>query len=76
MKAGSRVQDADLSGLRLLRDQLGERFIAGFLLNLGDLAYRKKEKKILVMPLSGLWSLIQPRTRRKVCHYHLYRGLW
>jgi uncharacterized protein len=29
IKAGSRVQDTDLSGLRLLRDRLGERFIAG-----------------------------------------------
>jgi predicted AAA+ superfamily ATPase len=55
VKAGARVQDADLSGLRLLRDRLGERFIAGFLLNLGELAYRKEER-IMVMPLSGLWS--------------------
>ena len=53
---GSRVQDTDLSGLRLLRDRLGERFMAGFLLNLGELAYRKEEK-IMIMPLSGLWSL-------------------
>ena len=30
VKAGSRVQDTDLSGLRLLRDRLGERFMAGF----------------------------------------------
>ena len=36
-------------------DRLGERFIAGFLLNLGELAYRKEEG-IMVMPLSGLWS--------------------
>jgi uncharacterized protein len=56
IKAGSRVQETDLSGLRLLRDRLGERFIAGFLLNLGELAYRKEER-ITVMPLSGLWSL-------------------
>jgi predicted AAA+ superfamily ATPase len=56
VKAGSRIQDADLSGLRLLRDRLGQRFIAGFLLNLGELAYRKEER-IMVMPLSGLWSL-------------------
>jgi len=56
VKAGSRVQDTDLSGLRLLRDRLGERFMAGFLLNLGELAYRKEER-IMVMPLSGLWSL-------------------
>ena len=56
VKAGSRVQDADLSGLRLLRDRLGGRFIAGFLLNLGELAYRKEER-IMVMALSGLWCL-------------------
>ena len=35
---------------------LGDRFIAGFLLNLGELVYRKEER-IMVMPLSGLWSL-------------------
>ena len=35
---------------------LGKRFSAGFLLNLGELAYRKEER-IMVMPLSGLWSL-------------------
>ena len=55
VKAGSCVQDADLSGLRLLRDRLGDQFIAGFLLNLGELAYRK-EDRIMIMPLSGLWS--------------------
>jgi len=30
--------------------------MAGFLLNLGELAYRKEER-IMVMPLAGLWSL-------------------
>jgi len=43
-------------GLRLLRDRLGDRFTGGFVLNLGELAYRK-ESKIAVMPLSALWSL-------------------
>ena len=43
---------ADLSGLRLLRDRLCERFMAGYLLNLGELAYRKEER-IMIMPLSG-----------------------
>jgi predicted AAA+ superfamily ATPase len=55
VKAASRVQDTDLSGLRLLRDRLGDRFMAGYLLNLGELAYRKEER-IMIMPLSGLWS--------------------
>ena len=66
VKAGSRVQDTGLSGLRLLRDRLGERFIAGFLLNLGELAYRKEER-IQIMPLSGLWSLaLQAEPRSKI----------
>jgi uncharacterized protein len=55
IKAGTRIKDPDLSGLRLLRDRLGDRFVAGFVLNLGELAYRK-EAKIAVMPLCALWS--------------------
>lgn len=55
VKAGSRVQESDLNGLRMLRDRLGDRFLGGYLLNLGTLGYRK-EDRILVMPLSGLWS--------------------
>jgi predicted AAA+ superfamily ATPase len=56
IKAGTRIKDPDLNGLRLLRDCLGDRFAGGFVRNLGDLAYRK-ESKIAVMPLSALWSL-------------------
>ena len=56
IKAGTRIKDPDLNGLRLLRDRLGDRFAGGFVLNLGELAYRK-ESKIAVMPLSALWSL-------------------
>jgi len=56
IKAGTRIKDPDLNGLRLLRDRLGDRFIGGFVLNLGDLAYRK-EDKIAIMPLCSLWSL-------------------
>jgi len=51
-----RILTGDLGGLRLLRDRLGDRFMAGYLLNLGELAYRKEER-IMVMPLSELWSL-------------------
>lgn len=36
-------------------------FLAGFLLNLGELAYRKEEK-IMIMPLSGRWSLAASQT--------------
>ena len=56
IKAGTRIKDPDLNGLRLLRDRLGDRFTGGFVLNLGELAYRK-ESKTAVMPLSALWSL-------------------
>ena len=59
IKAGTRIKDPDLNGLRLLRDRLGDRFVGGFVLNLGDLAYRK-EDKISVTPLSVLWSLPAP----------------
>jgi predicted AAA+ superfamily ATPase len=59
IKAGTRIKDPDLNGLRLLRDRLGDRFTGGFVLNLGELAYRK-ENKIAVMPLSALWSLPAP----------------
>jgi predicted AAA+ superfamily ATPase len=59
VKAGTRLKDPDLSGLRLLRDRLGDRFIAGFVLNLGELAYRK-EDRIAVLPMCRLWSLFRP----------------
>lgn len=56
IKAGPRIKDPDLSGLRLLRDRLGDRFVGGFVLNLGELSYRK-EDRIAIMPLCALWSL-------------------
>lgn len=56
IKAGTRIKDPDLNGLRLLRDRLGDRFVGGFVLNLGELAYRK-EDRIAIMPLCALWSL-------------------
>jgi predicted AAA+ superfamily ATPase len=56
IKAGTRIKDPDLKGLRLLRDRLGDRFVDGFVLNLGELAYRKADR-IAVMPLSALWAL-------------------
>ena len=49
VKAGARIKEPDLDGLRLLRDRLGDRFAGGFVLNLGDLAYRK-EDRISVLP--------------------------
>lgn len=67
IKAGTRIKDPDLKGLRLLRDRLGDRFVDGFVLNLGELAYRK-EDRIAVMPLSALWALsVHDRRWRSGC---------
>jgi hypothetical protein len=54
-RASSSPADADLNGLRLLRDRLGDRFVGGFVLDLGELAYRK-EDRIAIMPLCALWA--------------------
>lgn len=59
IKAGTRIKDPDLNGLRLLRDRLGDRFVGGFVFNLGELAYRKEEK-IAIMPLCTLWAQQAP----------------
>ena len=56
IKGGTRIKDPDLNGLRLLRDRLGDRFVGGFVFNLGELAYRK-EDKIAILPLCTLWAL-------------------
>lgn len=53
--AGSQVRTADLRGLRMLRDRLGERFIAGVVLHLGPLGYTV-EDRIQVCPVDRLWS--------------------
>jgi hypothetical protein len=55
IKAGTRIKDPDLNGLRMLRDKLGDRFAGGYVLNLGDLAYRK-EDRITILPLSRIWT--------------------
>lgn len=55
IKGGTRIKDPDLNGLRLLRDRLGDRFVGGFVFNLGELAYRK-EDKIAILPLCTLWA--------------------
>lgn len=59
VKAGERVSTADFSGLRKLRNILGERFIAGITLNLGPYAYTQ-EDRLHVLPLSGLWHMHHP----------------
>ncbi len=54
VKAGQRIRPDDTRGLRLLREELGDRFIAGLLMNTGDRPYRL-EDRIYVMPIDKLW---------------------
>lgn len=54
VKAGSQVRPADLRGLRLLRDRLGDRFVGGVVLHLGPLGYTA-EDRIQVHPVDRLW---------------------
>lgn len=56
VKAASTVQQRDLSGLKLLRDELGERFVAGYLLYTGQNAAAVGER-ITALPVDALWSL-------------------
>lgn len=55
IKAGSRVRGSDLSGLRLLRDKLGERFVAGAALYTGERSYTYDDR-IHVLPVDRLWT--------------------
>lgn len=55
VKAGGQVRAADLDGLRLLRDRLGDRFVGGVALYLGPLAYTV-EDRLHVCPVDLLWS--------------------
>lgn len=55
VKAGSRVQARDLSGLRRLRDKLGRRFVGGVALYTGGRAFTI-EDRLHVLPVDRLWS--------------------
>ena len=55
VKARSRIDRGDASGLRALRETLGEGFLAGFVISTGELSYRL-EDRIYVVPADRLWS--------------------
>jgi uncharacterized protein len=55
VKAGTRVTARDTSGLRAIRDTLGDTFAAGVVLNTGTHAYRADER-IYVLPVDRLWT--------------------
>ena len=55
VKAGATVGRDDLTGLRQLRDKLGDRFICGVVLYAGERTLPFGER-LWAVPLSGLWS--------------------
>ena len=55
IKAGREVDTKALGGLIALRDNLGDQFRAGYLLNTGSEAYRIDDN-IYVCPVDRLWQ--------------------
>ncbi len=55
VKAATRVTNKDLTGLRAIRDGLGDAFLAGVVLNTGPQAYRADDR-IQVLPIDRLWT--------------------
>lgn len=59
VKAGSRVARKDLSGLRILREALGDAFVAGAALYTGNRSY-VADDRIYVLPIDRLWQHFGP----------------
>lgn len=55
VKAGSRVGKRDFAGLRMVRDSLGDAFVAGVVLYTGGPSYRVDDR-IYVLPVDRLWA--------------------
>jgi predicted AAA+ superfamily ATPase len=55
VKAGSAINAGSSSGLQHLRDQLGDRFVAGWVLNTGPQAQRIGDR-LAVAPVDELWA--------------------
>jgi uncharacterized protein len=55
VKAGSALTAASSRGLQQLRDQLGDRFVAGWVLNTGPRAQRIGDR-LAVAPVDELWA--------------------
>ena len=57
VKASQTVPGTDLKGLRVLRDALGDRFVAGVVLSMGTRSYTY-EDRIHVCPVDRLWQTV------------------
>jgi predicted AAA+ superfamily ATPase len=55
IKASSTITDNDFTGLRMMRDKLGDDFTAGVVLNLGHRSYRHDDR-LYVASLDRLWN--------------------
>jgi len=64
VKAASRVRANDLSGLRTIRNALGDAFVAGAALYTGGRSYTA-EDRIHVLPIDRLWTAV-PTDRKSV----------
>lgn len=58
IKAGTRIDQSDLAGIRALRTRLGERLATAVVLYTGALTFRFDDGT-LVLPLDALWSKTQ-----------------
>lgn len=54
VKAGSRATPSAIAGLTYLRDQLGDRFVGGLLVNTGQYA-QQLDDRVAVAPVDSLW---------------------
>jgi len=55
IKAAATITDRDFGGLRLLQLKLGNKFVAGYLINLGQHAYRYADQ-LYVTPADRIWA--------------------
>jgi uncharacterized protein len=55
VKTGTRVTGNDLTGLRAIRDSIGDAFVAGVALHTGSRSYTA-EDRIYVLPVDRLWT--------------------
>jgi predicted AAA+ superfamily ATPase len=56
VKAAASFQAGQFKGLKFLRDKLGDRFLAGIVLNTGPAGYRFSDR-LYGLPISALWRL-------------------
>lgn len=55
VKAGTRVSGRDLAGLRVIRDELGDAFVAGVVVYTGARSYNADDR-LAVLPVDRLWT--------------------